>query len=226
MNKKILLIGGGGHCKSVLDSILSLDEFGEIGIIDKKEYVGKTTMGISTIGCDEDLPALYNKGYRYAFVTIGSIGNPTIRIQLFNRLKEIGFEIPKIIDPSSAVSKNANIEQGVFIGKQAIVNAGVVIQKGTIINSGSIVEHDCQIGAFVHVAPGAVLGGEVIIGENSHIGTNATIKQQVYIGSNSVVGMGSVVTRNIKANTIAYGNPCREVKNFECIHNCRSRGKS
>ena len=212
MNKKILLIGGGGHCKSVLDSLLELNEFREIGIVDKKENVGKSVMGVPVVGCDDDLPTLFRDGYGHAFVTVGSIGNPTLRIKLFNLLTEIGYEIPAIIDGSAKVSKHAKIEQGVFIGKQSTINAGTLIQKGAIINSGSIVEHDCEIGTFTHIAPGAVLGGEVVIGENSHVGSNATVKQQIHIGSNSIIGMGSVVLQNIDSNTMAYGNPCREVK--------------
>jgi len=212
MKSKILLIGGGGHCKSVLDSLLELNEFSEIGIIDKSKNIGKVIMGVPIVGEDDDLISLFDEGYNYAFVTIGSIGNPTLRIKFFHRLIEIGYKIPVIIDNSARVSKNAIIEQGVFIGKQTVVNAGAMIQRGAIINSGSIVEHDCQIGAFAHVAPGAVLGGEVVVGEHSHIGSNATIKQQIHIGSNSIIGMGSVVVKNITSSVIAYGNPCREVK--------------
>lgn len=212
MNKRILLIGGGGHCKSVLDSLLELSEYAEIGIVDRKENLGKLVMGVPFVGCDDDLPALFKDGYGYAFVTVGSIGNPTLRIKLFNLLSEIGYEIPVIIDNSAKVSKYATVEQGVFIGKQSILNAGALIQKGAILNSGSIVDHDCQIGAFSHIAPGAVLGGEVVVGENSHVGSNATVKQQIHIGSNSIIGMGSVVLQNIDSNTMAYGNPCREVK--------------
>jgi sugar O-acyltransferase (sialic acid O-acetyltransferase NeuD family) len=212
MSKKILLIGAGGHCKSVLDSLLERNEYEEIGIVDKKENIGSSVIGIPIVGCDDDLLALFNNGYKYAYVTVGSVGNPTLRIKLFNILSEIGYEIPVIIDSSSKVSNHTIIEQGVFIGKQSIVNAGTVIQRGAIINSGSIVEHDCQIGAFVHIAPGAVLGGGVIVGENAHVGSNTTIKQQVSIGSNTIIGMGSVVLKNIQASIMAYGNPCREVK--------------
>lgn len=212
MNKRILLIGGGGHCKSVLDSLLELNEYAEIGIIDKRENLGKLVMGVPVVGFDDDLPTLFREGYGYAFVTIGSIGNPTLRIKLFNIISEIGYKIPVIIDDSAKVSKHARIEQGVFLGKQTVINAGALIQKGSIINSGSIVEHDCKIGAFAHIAPGAVLGGEVVVGENSHIGSNVTVKQQIHIGSNSIIGMGSVVLQNIDSHTIAYGNPCKEVK--------------
>lgn len=212
MVKKLLLIGGGGHCKSVLDSIIQLETYQEIGIIDMKDKVGERIMDTPIIGCDDDLPKLYEEGYHYAFVTIGSIGNPSLRIKLFKYLRDIGFETPSIIDPSATVSGYSNIDRGIYVGKQAIINTGAIINKGAIINSGSIVEHDCKIGDFVHIAPGTVLSGEVSIGDYSHIGSNSTIKQQVTIGSNSIIGMGSVVTKDIQDSILAYGNPCKEVK--------------
>lgn len=209
MNKKMLLLGAGGHCKSVLDSLIELNEYKEIGIIDKKENIGRKVMNIPVIGCDDDLSSLYREGYTYAFV---AIGNTNLRMKIFNLLMGNGYEIPVIIDNSAKVSQNTKIEKGVFIGKNSIVNTGAVINKGAIINSGAIIEHDCVIGSFSHVAPGAVLGGEVIIGDNTHIGLNATLKQQVKIGENTTIGMGSVVLKNIGSQVIAYGNPCQEVK--------------
>lgn len=211
MSKKILLVGGGGHCKSVLDSLLKLDLFSEIGIIDVKENIGKEIMGVPIISSDDGLKELYAKGYKYAFVTIGGIGNPSLRIKLFNQIVEIGFVIPNIIDPSANISKYVSMEIGIFVGKNAVINAETKIHKGAIINTGSIIEHDCSIDEFVHIAPGSVLNGGVNVGKNTHIGARSVVKQQVIIGSNSMIGMGSVVIKDIKDNIIAYGNPCKEV---------------
>ena len=212
MPKKILLVGGGGHCKSVLDSLLELDQYSEIGIIDLKENIGKTILDIPIIGIDNDLYRYYSAGYKYAFVTVGSIGNTFLRDKLFNNLEQFGFKIPNIIDCSAALSRHVDMETGIFVGKKAVINAGSTIHKGAIINSGAIIEHDCIIGAFAHIAPGSVLSGEVQVGENTHIGANAVIRQQLKIGSNSTIGMGSVVVKDIEDNIIAYGNPCKEVK--------------
>ena len=209
MNKKILLVGGGGHCKSVLDTLLEKNDYAEIGIIEKDDFISNSIMGVPILGCDDDLPNFYLRGYEFAFLTVGNL---FLRIKLFNILSEIGYKIPIIIDSSAKVSKNANIEKGVFIGKNCVVNAGVEIKRGAIINSGAIVEHDCYIGEFSHIAPGAVLCGEVSIGNNSHLGANSCVKQQVRIGSNSIIGMGSVVIKNIHDSVLAYGSPCKEVK--------------
>lgn len=211
MNKKILLIGGGGHCRSVLDSLLQKNEYSEISIIDKKENIGNHIWGVPIIGCDDSLYELYQNGYESAFVTVGSVGDPSIRIKLFNTIEEIGFEIPNIIDITAIVSNHVKLENGIFVGKNAVINGGTSIKKGTIINSGSVIEHDCVINQFSHIAPGTVLCGEVQVGANTHIGAGSVIKQQVKIGSNTVIGMGSVVLKDIEEHVLAYGNPCKEV---------------
>jgi sugar O-acyltransferase (sialic acid O-acetyltransferase NeuD family) len=210
MNKNILLIGGGGHCKSVLDSLLETGLYDKIGIIDTREKIGTMILGIPCIGCDEDLQRLFSEGFTNAFVTAGSIGTPSLRIKLFYIISEIGFEIPNIIDPSAVISRHVKMGNGIFVGKNAVINVGSSIQNGVIVNSGALIEHDCVICEFVHIAPGSVLSGNVQIEKNTHIGSNSVIKQQVIIGSDSIVGIGSVVLKNIGSNLVAYGNPCRE----------------
>lgn len=212
MNKKLLLVGGGGHCKSVLDSLLAMNSYAEVGIIDKKENVGKFILGIPAIGCDDNLLELYQKGYTYAFVTLGSIGEPADRVRLFGELESIGFEIPNIIDSTAVVSKNTTLAKGIYIGKNAAVNAGASIGNGAIINSAATVEHDCKIGDFAHIAPGAVLCGEVEVGAYAHVGAKSVVKQQIKIGANTLIGLGSVVLQDVRENVVAFGTPCREVR--------------
>lgn len=211
MNKNLLLIGGGGHCKSIIDSVLKQELFTKIGVIDKRENIGKSILGIPVIGCDDDLPNLYQNGYTNAFITLGSIGNPSLRIKLFKIIKDIGFEVPNIIDSNAVISKNINLQEGIYIGKNAVINAGSVIEQCAIINTGSIVEHDCSIGEFSHIAPGSILCGEVHVGAHTHVGAGSVVRQQVKIGARTLIGMGSIVLKDIPENVIAYGNPCKEV---------------
>jgi sugar O-acyltransferase (sialic acid O-acetyltransferase NeuD family) len=208
MDNGILLIGGGGHCKSVLDSIITSSDFTDIAIIDTKENSGKEILNRKIIGTDDDLEKLFNEGYKNALITVGSIGDTRLRRKLFDRVKKIGFNIPSIIDSSAIVSENAKLDRGIFVGKNAVINIGAVIGEGAIINTGTIIEHDCVVGEFAHIAPGAVLCGDVVIGENVHIGARAVIKQLIKIGNDSIIGMGSVVLNDVPLNSIAYGNPC------------------
>ncbi len=212
MNKKILLIGGGGHCESVLDSITELGTYTDIGIIDNEKPLGSLMAGGRLAGRDDDLPALFAAGFRTAFVTIGSTGNTGPRINIFKLLWQIGFETPNIIDASAVVSKNAEFATGIYVGKNAVVNAGATIGSGVIINTGAIVEHGSTVGDYTHIATGAILCGQVVVGEGTHIGAGSVIRQRVNIGSDTTIGMGSVVLKDIGSNLLAYGNPCKAVE--------------
>lgn len=210
--KDIILIGGGGHCKSVIDTIKNLEKFNIVGILDLKNKVGTKISGIEIIGIDEELESLFKKNIKYAFITLGSIGDVFLRKRLYLRAKKIGYSFPNIIDKTSIISKDINIGYGNYIGKGAIVNINSTIENNCIINTGAIIEHDSYIGNFSHIAPGTTISGNTYIGENTHIGTNTTIIQGIKIGNNTIIGAGSVVVRNISSNKKAYGNPCKEVR--------------
>jgi sugar O-acyltransferase, sialic acid O-acetyltransferase NeuD family len=208
VSKKILLIGGGGHCCSVLDSLFSCGDYEQIGVIEQNNKNKESIMGVPIIGTDEDLFLLYKRGWQNAFITLGSVGDSTVRRKIYNTLREIGYRIPVIADSTAIVGKNVQVGEGVFIGKRAVVNAGVCIKHCAIINSGAIVEHDCMIGSFSHISSGAVVCGQVKVGDDSHIGAASVIKQSIYIGNNALIGAGSVVVKDLPDAVLAYGNPC------------------
>lgn len=215
MNRKLLLVGGGGHCKSVIEAVLSSSDFKKIGIIDQPQKIGSEVLGIKIIGDDLDLPVLKKKGYEYAFISLGSIGDPKRRIALFKILTQLGFKVPSIIHPSANISSYCKMEDGVFIGKNVIVNGDTKILKNSILNTGCIIEHDCEVGSFAHIAPGVVLSGNVRIGKNTHVGAGTIIRQNICVGDNTIIGIGSVVTKEIGDDCLAYGNPCRLVTGQE-----------
>lgn len=212
MNKKLLLIGGGGHCKTVIEAIESNNYYNEIGIIDTSNNIGKFILQHPIIGADQDLKKLREQGYEYAFISLGSIGDPTKRISLYRLVKELQFQIPIIIDRTAHVSQYAKISEGVFAGKNVILNADTMIGECVLLNTGCIIEHDCRIGGFSHIASGAVLSGNVTIGEGAHIGANSVIRQGIHVGERTVIGVGSVVVKDIESRCVAVGNPCRKVE--------------
>lgn len=214
MKKEILVIGGGGHAKSVIDSIHSMNVFEIAGIIDTLEKKKTWINGIEVIGTDNDLET-YFKNIKNVVIAIGSIGHSQARVKLYNLCKKIGYTFPNIIDSSAILSKNIGIGEGNFIGKGSIINTNVCIGNGCIVNTGSIIDHDCLIEDFVHIAPGSVLSGGVRIKSYAHIGTNSTIIQNIMIGESTLIGAGSVVLKDINAHKMAYGNPCKEVRRYE-----------
>ncbi len=205
---KLLLIGGGGHCRAVADSVLSLDAYEELGIVD---WIDSSCFGIPVVGNDDDLPALLQEGWTDAFITVGSVGNTATRRRLFRMASQLGFHIPAVVDPTAVIARTAQIRDGAYVGKRTVVNPGSAIGICTIINTGAIVEHDCVVGDFAHVSPGAVLCGQVQVGEDVHVGAGSVVRQQLVIGTGSLIGAGSVVTKGIPAGVTAWGNPCKVV---------------
>ena len=208
----IILIGGGGHCKSVIDSIKRTKKYNIVGILDLKDKIGEEILGIKVIGTDDKLEYYYKNGVKNIFLTIGSIGDTKLRKKLYCSALSIGYVFPNIIDNTAIISDDVQMEYGNFVGKGSIINVGTRLGNNCIINTGTIIEHDCYIGDFSHIAPGATLSGNVVVGESTHIGTNSAVIQNIRIGKNSIIGAGSVVIKDIGDNVKAYGNPCREVK--------------
>lgn len=224
--QKLIMIGGGGHAQSVIDTIKSIGKYQMIGILDKQKH-NSFLGGIKIIGEEKELIEYYKKGIRQVVIAIGSVGDTSIRRRIYNTCKEIGYELPNMIDPSATVSKDSIIGDGNFIGKGAIINFGVSIGSGCIINTGAILEHGDKVDDFVHIAPGAVLCGNVWVKKDTHIGANATVLPNVTIGEHSMIGAGSVVLHDISSYKVSYGNPSREVRDNESCHgDSRSRSQS
>lgn len=192
--KKLILVGGGGHCVSVLDSAIRMEEYDDIVITDPSIRPGTKIMDCPVVGDDSVLQEYYDRGYRSAFITVGNMGDSILRIKLAEKTRRIGFSAPNIIDPSAVISSHANLGGGVYVGKGAIINAMVKIGDYSIVNTGAIIEHECYIGCHSHVAVGARICGNCNIGEESFIGAGATVTQGVNICKNSFVKAGSLVT--------------------------------
>jgi sugar O-acyltransferase (sialic acid O-acetyltransferase NeuD family) len=190
MKEKIVLVGGGGHCLSVIDVIEQENKYEIIGIIDKKELLGKDILGYKIIACDDDLEAIF-KTCKNVVITVGQIESNKIRINLFEKLKQIGFNLPVIISPFAYVSKHSIIEEGTVIMHHVLINVNVRIGKNCIINSKALLEHDVIVEDNCHISTASVLNGGVQVKKNTFFGSNATSKQ--YVEINGFIKAGSLV---------------------------------
>ena len=190
--KDIILIGGGGHCKSAIDVIEQEGRFKIFGVIDKPELFGKDVLGYEVIGNDNDLKSLV-KQCKNALITIGQIQSPSKRIKLYDTVLKLGFTLPNIISPRAYFSQHATIGNGSVIMHDVVINAGAIIGDNCIINTKSIVEHDSKIGNHCHISTNAVINGEVIVGEGSFIGSSAVTKEGIKINNNFFAKAGSVI---------------------------------
>ena len=189
---KIILIGGGGHCKSVIDVIEQEARFEIAGIIDKPELLGSKILGYPVIGNDFDLESLAKK-YPNALVTVGQIKTALVRIKLYDLAIKAGFTLPSIVSPNAYISKHSKIGNGTIIMGNVIVNANTSIGDNCIINSKALIEHDCLISSHCHISTNAIINGGVKIGSKCFIGSNVTTKNNIIIKENSFIKAGSLV---------------------------------
>lgn len=190
----VVIVGFGGHALSVVDSVKRTGQFNIIGYTDRKPT--QYEVQFPYLGTDDVLEQLYNNMcVKCAILGIGYMGKSTIREDIYEKLKVIGYEFPVIIDPSAVVSESAMVEEGCFVGKNAIVNAYAHVGKMCIVNTGAIVEHECNVGDFSHVAVGATLCGQVRVGNECFIGANATVIQCQRIRDNEIIPAGQTVRR-------------------------------
>lgn len=205
MKRPLILIGGGGHCKSVIEVAESAGY--EIkGILDMPDEVGKEVLpGHKVIGTDDEIPQ--NVEECDFIITVGFIKNPALRIKLYNKVKAAGGRLATIIASTAHVSKYAELGEGTVIMHHAFVNAGAKIGDNCIINTFVNIEHDAEVGNQCHISTGTMVNGECKIGESCFIGSQSVCANCIEIASDIIIGAGSVVRKSIRVKGIYAGNP-------------------
>lgn len=205
MKRPLILIGGGGHCKSVIE-VAESTGYEIKGILDMPDEVGKEVLpGHKIIGTDDEIPQ-YVEECDF-FITVGFIKNPALRIKLYNKVKAAGGRLATIIASTAHVSKYAELGEGTIIMHHAFVNAGAKIGDNCIINTFVNIEHDAEVGNQCHISTGTMVNGECKIGENCFIGSQSVCANCIEIASDIIVGAGSVVRKSIRVKGIYAGNP-------------------
>lgn len=214
MTRKIILcFGAGGHAKVVIDSIRVWAlpvQFDVAGII-AASGEGGDVLGVPILGDDENLKRVVAEtGATHFVIGIGTVrGGGMLRPKLFAEAIRAGLQPFTVIHRTAVVSPHAKIDPGATIMAGVIVQPGVHIGSNAILNTRSSVDHDCRIGAHVHIAPGGLCSGGVSIGERSHLGSGAVVIQGVRIGEDVTVGAGATVVKDCDAGSVVVGTPAR-----------------
>ena len=202
--KNLILIGGGGHCMSVIDVAESAG-YNILGILDMPEEVGKSVLNYKVIGTDEEIPQYADR--TEFIITVGFIKNPAIRIRIYNRIKEAGGKLATIIASNAHVSRYAALGEGTVVMHQAVVNAGAHIGENCIINTFCNIEHDAVIGNQCHISTGTMVNGDCKVGDRVFIGSQSVLANGITVGEEIIVGAGSVVRKSISEKGVYAGNP-------------------
>jgi acetyltransferase EpsM len=200
--RALLIYGGGGHGKSLIDLVRCTGNYDLVGIIDDGLAAGTDVMGVPVLGGSDVLQAIKTRGVHLAVNAVGGVGNVDVRVDVFQRLYSAGYTCPTLVHPTAFVEKTARLGSGaqilplVYIGTEAEVGAGV------IVNNGAIVSHDCRLGEYSSLAPGAILAGGVVLGSRAQVGMGVTINLHVAIGEGARVGNSAVIKQDVPAGKV------------------------
>lgn len=213
--EKAVIIGAGGHARSVIDIIQQEGQYEVAGALDASYPLRKQLKlmeDIPILGDDSLLYELKNMNINNVFV---AIGDNQLRCKLIAKVKEYQLKLIQAISPYAFISSRAMIGEGTCVMAGAAINVNSKIGLGVIINTNASIDHDCAIGDFVHIAPGTAISGSTCIGEGTHIGTNSSIIDGLCIGEWSYIGAGAVVVSDLPSRIIAYGAPAKVIKKHE-----------
>jgi len=200
----LVVYGGGGHGKALIDLLRLLDGYTIMGVLDDNLTPGERILDVPILGGAEFLPELVAHGVTLAVNAVGGIGNVGVRVKVFQLLADAGLTCPALVHPRAFVESSAQLADGVQVFPHAYIGSAAQIGYGAIVNTAAIVSHDCQVGDYANISPGAILAGEVQVGEQVLVGMGVTINLQVKIGRGARIGNGATVKSDVPAGGIVH----------------------
>ncbi|MFC2065247.1 NeuD/PglB/VioB family sugar acetyltransferase [Chloroflexota bacterium] len=201
----IVIYGGGGHAKTVIELIKSTGKYEIIGIIDDNIPVGKKVLGVPILGTRLILNDLRKAGVKKAANSVGGVLDINIRTKITKILKEEKFSLPNLLHSTAMIEKSVNLGSGLQVFAGAYIGSDVVLGNFSMVNTNAVVSHDCSIGAHSHISPGCLLAGEVQIGNSCLIGMGVTTAIGIRIGNRSRIGNGAIIYADVPENSIIKG---------------------
>lgn len=218
--KRVLLIGGGGHCLSCIATIETEKGYEIRGIIDGAatgapgRKADQSTAGYPVLGADDRL-AEFVEDSELALVAVGFVDSCETRVRLFERLA--AFHRDELLEPiiarNASVARSSRVGQGSIIMQYALVNAEAEIGDNCIINNRALIEHGAKVGDHSHISTGAIVNGDCEIGLRVFVGSGAVLKHGIRIAADARIGAGAIVVRDIERPGWYAGNPARLLRN-------------
>ena len=202
--KNIALIGYSGHAYVAFEIFFSQGQI--VSAYTETAEKKENPFSLKWLGSESD-EAIIKKLKEYAYFV--SIGDNALRKKISLKLIPILGVPENALHKTAIISRSMNAGSGNMFAPRVVINSLAKIGNGVVCNTGCIIEHECVIDDYAHIAPGAILCGNVNVGEGSFIGAGAVVKQGVRIGKNAIVGAGTVVIKDIDDNVKVIGNPQR-----------------
>ncbi len=209
MQRELILVGGGGHCRSVAEAAKAKG-WKVRGVLDPAMKPGEEHCGLVCLGNDDNIPE-YVADCDFV-CTVGAIGVPELRNKIISKMEMAGAKFATIIAPTAYIASDAEIGEGTVVLNRVIVNANVKIGRNVILNTGAIVEHDSTVGDSTHVSTGAIMNGNCHVGSNCFMASGTIMMHGTSVGDEVVVGVGSIVSKDLMEPGVYLGSPARKIK--------------
>ena len=204
--KKLVIIGAGGHCRSVLSAAQSMKIWQDFKIID----LNFTNQNEKIIGYKVYPIEKVNEYIKRKLDFFIAIGDNKIRETTYRSMKEHECSFVNIIHPNSHIDKNSSLGKGNFVGQFSNIGACARLGNFNIVNNYGNVEHEVTLGDFNHLAPSSTICGRSKLKDNIFVGSNAVIIEKLSIAKNTTIGAGSVVLKSVdQPNKKLVGVPAR-----------------
>jgi UDP-N-acetylbacillosamine N-acetyltransferase len=210
----LLIWGASGHAEVVADAVRCSTGYRLVGFLDDVTPGKSEFCGVRVFDNRDVLRHANQFGFSHVVVGFGACAP---RASAADVVKDHGLELATIIHPRAVIAQSAIIGMGSVVMAGAVINPSVVVGQNVIVNTAASIDHHCRIGDGAHIAPGAHLAGNVEVGGRAWVGLGAAVLERRRIGEDAVVGAGSVVTSDVPAGVVAYGNPARVVRAREGI---------
>ena len=196
--KGLLIVGAGGHGRSVAEAVLAAGSYKVVGFVDDAASALQHVWALPVFGATADLTS-----YReYADVAIVAMGNNRLREELHGRLTVAGFELATVVHPKAVVSPRAVIGAGCAIMAGAIVGTEAQLGAGVIVNCGAVVDHDCRVDDFGHLGVNAAMSGGSVLGRSAWMQAGSVLGYGAIVEAWRVIGSGEAVNKSINRNGI------------------------
>ena len=204
MKIQVILVGGGGHARVVLET-LSHEGIEVMGFVDRQRPDEGVLDGLAYLGDEDELESFVDQPEIRLINCVGSVGDARAHTRVFDDLKARGHLFHTLVHPRAIVASGVPVGEGSQVMAGAIIQPGSTIGANVLINTGAQVDHDCSVGDHTHVAPGAILSGGGSLGARAHVGTGAAVLQLRTIGDEAIVGAGAVVLEETSAGHAGWG---------------------
>lgn len=198
--RTIVIVGCGGHSRSVADIILLNEPDVRLIFVDGNARPGEKVLGFDLLS---ELPA----GDFPLFLAIGDNEKRQLTFE------EVGTErLISVIARTAHLGRGATVQPGCFLANFCHIGPEAVVGANTIVNTAAVVEHEVKVGKHCHIGPNATISGRCVIGDLTFVGVGATVKDYVTVCDRVMIGAGATVVKDITEPGTYVGTPARRIR--------------